>query len=309
MKKTDNIDNLSFGLSKILGKKFDYLKINRIDEGFSEKSYKLIVSSGNQIESYFLKEIENESEYLFYKEIVYVIGIHTPRIYGALPLDSRTYMLMEYIESFKTKWNDKQRYLKAIDLLIEKDLLVQNNWEKINQSHFVNKKVSYNMIIRDISRINEGEKMKIHISYDELSEFLGRNKSRMKYIRNILSIRGMLTLCHNDFHLNNVILSKTNNKVYLIDWKNPNIGSVFIDLAKIVNNAPQKFQQELLEYYKIKVKTIDFEYLYPIAEAYDHLGVLSWAVKAVKAQKTKVLKYVDYNYKCKRIIKVISNLS
>ena len=309
MENMIEFDYFSDKVSGLLKKRIDSLKIERIKEGFTGKSYRLITSSKRIVETYFLKEIENKPEYYFYKNIVFEIGIPTPYIYGVFSLDSKTYMLMEYIESFKTRWNDKQRYLKAIDLLIEKDLLVQNNWKRIKQSKLVSKEVSYKRMIRDISGIHEGKKLKIHRSYDELSEFLGRNKSRMKYIQNILSNRGKLTLCHNDFHLNNAIFSKTNNRVYLIDWKDPNIGSIFIDLAKIVNNTPQKFQLDLLKYYKSKVQTKDFEYLYPIAEAYDHLGVLSWAVNVVKARKTKVLKYIDYSYKTKRIIQVISNLS
>lgn len=307
--KNTNVDYLSNSISKLLGKRISFLKIERTEKGFSDKVYKLFVSAKGTVETYFFKEVENQSDYLFYKEVVCAIGIPTPYIYGVLSLNSKTYILMEYIESFKTKWNDEQMYLKAIDLLIEKDLLVQNNWKKIKQSKLVKKEVSYNRIIRDISRIHKGKELKIHPSYNELSGFLIKNKSRLKYIQNILSNRGKLTLCHNDFHLNNVIFSKTNNKVYLIDWKDPNIGSVFIDLAKIVNNTPQKFQLDLLKYYKNKIQTKDFNYLYPIAEAYDHLGVLSWAVKTVKVRKIKVLKYIDYSYKTKRIIQVVSNFS
>lgn len=299
----------SRSISKLLGKSIKSIKIERIKKGFSDKSYRLIISTNGVIETYFLKEIENKSESIFYKKVVFAVGIPTPQLYGVLSLDSKTYMLTEYIESLKTRWNVKQRYFRAIDLLIEKDLLVQINWKKIKQSKFVKSEVSYNRIIQDISRIHEGKKLKIHSSYNKLSRFLISNKFKMRYVQNILSNRGKLTLCHNDFHLNNLIFSKIGKRVYLIDWKDPNIGSVYIDLATIVNNAPREYQLDLLKYYKSKVQTKAFNYLYPIAEAHDHLGVLSWAVKAAKTQKTRVLKYIDYGYKTKRIIQAILNLS
>jgi len=295
-------------ISKLLGKRISFLKIDSIEEGFSDKSYRLIVSANGAVETYFLKEVENELEYLFYKEVVCAIGIPIPYVYGVFSLDSRTYMLMEYVESTKTKWDDKRRYLESIDLLVEKDLLVRDNWKKVKQSKFIKKGVSYERIILDISRINKGKELKIHGSYNELSEFLRRNKFRMRYMQNILSNRGSLTLCHNDFHLNNVIFSKTNNKTYLIDWKNPNIGSVFIDLAQMVNVAPKKYQRDILKYYKSKIQTKEFEYIYPIAEAYDHLGVLSWVVIAIKTRKTEVPEHIDFSYKTNRFIKIVANL-
>src|SRR3989344_1478449 len=155
MENMIEFDYFSDKVSELLKKRINSLKIERIKEGFSGKSYRLITSLKGTVENYFLKEIENKPEYYFYKKIVCKIGVPTPYIYGVLSLDSRTYILMEYILSFKTRWNDKQRYLKAIDLLIEKDLSVQNNWKRIKQSKFVNKEVSYKRIIGDISRINE----------------------------------------------------------------------------------------------------------------------------------------------------------
>lgn len=297
------------GVSKLLGKRINISNFDPTEEGFSDKTYRITVSSNSFLETYFIKEIKNDLEYLLYKKVVCKIGIPTPHVYGIFSLESKTFMLMEYIKSYKTKWNDKKRYLKAIDLLVKKDLLVKDNWKLITQSKLISKNVNYQRMIRDISRIHEGKEMDIHSSYVELSKFLRRNEDKIKYIHNTLSNKGKLTLCHNDFHLTNVIFPKNDKDIYLIDWKDPNIGSVFIDLTRIINVAPKFYRRGLINYYKSKVKTKEFEYLYPVAEAYDHLGVLSWVVIAVKAQKTKVLKFVDFNHKATRIKQVVSNLS
>lgn len=302
-------NHLQGSISEFFGEKVDLAKIDPIEEGFSSSAYKLSLMRGGKTEDYFLKRIEDQLELMVYSELIFPLGISAPRVYGILTDSSQSFLLMEYVDHAKPQWEDESAYFSSLDLLIEKDQLARDKWSTVRKNPLVYNGVNYNRIIRNVFKISEGKKMGIHNSYGNLSDYLQRSERKLRYMKHMLSSRGTLTLCHNDFHLNNVVFSKTPHKAYLIDWTKPSTGSVFIDLAKMVNIAPDKCQKNLIEYYEQKMVPERVDELYPLAEAYDHLGVISWAVDAVKSQREEVLQYIDFDFKSRRLIQVLAGIS
>lgn len=304
-----NHDYLQNSASEFFGERVRFVKIDPIDEGFSDNAYKLSLIKGDKTETYFLKEIEDQKEYLVYSELICPMGIPTPQVYGILTDSSHSFLLMECVDHTKTRWEDARAYFDSLDLLTKKDQLARSNLSVIINSPLVDKGVDYDRIIRNVSKIGEGKDMGIHGSYRSLSDYLQTSEKKLMFMQHMLSSQGTLTMCHNDFHLNNVIFSSTDTKAYLIDWTKPSIGSVFIDLAKMVNIAPDKCRRSLIEYYEQRMAPERADELYPLAEAYDHLGVISWAVDAVKSRKDEVLQYIDFDYKSSRLIQVLAEIS
>lgn len=302
----DYLQNL---VSEFFGERVRFVKIDPIEEGFSGKAHRLSLIKGDKTETYFLKEIEDQKEYLVYSELICPLGIPAPRVYGILRDASHSFLLMEYIDHVKTQWDDEKAYFNSLDLLIKKDQLARSNWTIIRKSPLVYDGVDYNRIIRNVLKISEGKDMGIHGSYSSLNGYLQRSERRLMCMQRMLSSQGTLTMCHNDFHLNNVIFSRTNNQACLTDWTKPSIGSAFIDLAKLVNIAPDKCQRSLIEYYEERIAPEKADELYPLAEAYDHLGVISWAVDAVKSRKDEVLQYIDFDYKSRRLTEILDGVS
>lgn len=304
-----NHDYLRNSVSELFGERVGYMKIDPIEEGFSNRAYKLSLIRKDEVENYFIKEIEDQREYLLYTELICPMGISAPQVYGILRDGIAQFLLMEHVDHVKTRWEDEKAYYDSIDLLIKKDQLARSNWSIIKKSPLVNNGIDYGKIIRNVSKIHEGRNMGIHSSYNSLSDYLQRSEKKLMYMQHMLSSEGTLTMCHNDFHLNNVIFSRTNGKVYLIDWTKPSVGSVFIDLAKMVNIAPDKYQRNLIEYYEQRLTPEKFNELYPLAEAYDHLGVISWVVDAVKARKKEILQFINFDQKSGRLIQILSGIS
>ena len=167
-------------------------------------------------------KLQFQKQSLFSK--ISISNIRVPNILGSGEKENLFYFDMEYILG-----------KNPISYLLECDIndinIFYNNIEKF--INFLEK----NIINDDISIFKEKNIDKLNsLSLEEYSNFIN---FIIKFIENIENKTYPKTICHGDLTLSNIICNE--NEIYLIDFLDSYIDSIYIDLAKLKQDLYHKW--------------------------------------------------------------------
>lgn len=243
-----------------LGLNQDYkISIKKCD-GFSKKVYKVtLYNKTKKVLVAVKKSLLNDL--LFCKNILEKFNLNSFKLCGSYEEKGGVWIITEWIEYEKI--NKTKTYNLMINWLIKKDKIFTKNHK----------------LIKD--RFNKGEKWWEMIRKNKTTKLLPRNvynkilrlKKSWYKINSVLETSPQ-TLCHNDFEFKNTLVSK-NNSFYVFDWSRPCVGSLFIDLARLINTAPSNLNKKIINIYKKNFKCINFDFYLKTAIMRDHLSVFA----------------------------------
>ncbi len=273
------------------------VKIQPQATGQTGNVYKLdLAEQGRTPHTVIIKKVANSSSYLFYKEILEPLKLDSPKMYGTVETEDGLFLVMEYIPHKPISWTDEERFTRAVNWLVKKDSIIYNNFSKVRESAYM-KSLPASPPFR--SRIDEcleivakGVDLKVSpmISTPLVEAF--RNKQECLYeLSRCLSVRGRTTVSHYDFQMHNILFASEakEGKIYVIDWAEPKIDSVCMDLIGLVHCAPTGIRQKVIELYRSQVDCENFETTYAQSELLVDLSELAWTVEmAIKRRKRSV---------------------
>lgn len=188
-------------------------------------------------------------------------------------------MLLEKVHYIKPVWGDYLRTKSALQWLIKKDKICQQNTYQINQMTSLGKMQWYG--IPDwIYEFEVGIKNKLNsVITEEFLNLLYLKKDQLQNILSSLENSDHKTICHGDPQMGNILLTDESlEKVYVIDWTQPHLTSICRDLAQLFNYLPENQKQELITEYKKEFNFENFDKEFENAVIIRDLSYLSWMI-------------------------------
>lgn len=227
--------------------------------------YKIHVEDSNKRMSSFILKDSDPPDFEFYKDILEPYNLDSPKMYGHIEVDNRTLLVMDYIPHETSDRESEQKYKRAIDWLIKKDSILSKGLNRIGYLPCIRSDIWGPDQWLDL--VHRGVEAKVHPLLTK--RFLEKLKNKFLKIINKLK-EGKQTICHNDFHIYNILFGEKKRaaEISVIDWTLPNIGSVCVDLARLIYYAPNPIKSDLLERYRSQIhfKGIEENYYLCIKE-------------------------------------------
>jgi aminoglycoside phosphotransferase (APT) family kinase protein len=261
--------------------------------GFSGGVFRIdVVDTGGPQRPFILKKVPDSREYDFYRDVLAPYGLDSPEIYGLVESEGHRFLVIEHVPHDDPDWGDPKRYQWAIDWLIRKDRNAGRRLDEIASLSYVRPFEAGHGEER-LRPIGEACREGVDRLLDgSFAAVLEANAARVGEWTTLLR-RGPQTVTHNDFQLLNVVIGKEEREgeLYVIDWTHPSIGSVCIDLATLVQVAPDELQAELIERYRWQAWTDgdDFEEIFEAARGHVNLSILTWMIDALQEGQTEVV--------------------
>ncbi len=287
---------------KLLKKEVLKIKVSFQDKGYSGNVNRIdVITSDNQKLMFILKKDDEYDLIGLYKNVLVPYSLNHPKVFGKISIDSKPFILLQYIPYLKSPWNESH-YFKAIEWLIKKDNILKNNITLLKGLRFIREKAK-NQVNDYIDLINRGAKEKVHpIITTKFASSV--NKKTKKYHEQFkLQNNGLLTLSHNDLCENNILFGKGSYKdrLYIIDWTYPSIGSICTDLVELVKNTSKSLRAKLIKLYRSRIDFDEFEITYKATKDLNDLSYLSWVIKGVLNGDLDLDKDNDFKTLAKRV--------
>jgi len=292
--------------------------------GCSDNVYKVTIwdRSGNSLRV-VLKEVDDSRPYVFYKETLEPLELDSPRMYGHIEADGRLLLVMEYIDHEPTTWNDEKRYELALKWLIRKDRVIHDHFQTVAESSYMKtisigppflQRVEYCLrVITDAA-----DSTLSSVLPTQFLNLLTRNESRLYELATRVSKRGRLTVAHYDLQMGNILFKSAKKKlltfgkkkdvIYVIDWAEPKIDSVCVDLIGLVHIAPHALRQRLVDSYRREIDFVGFGEIYRDYELLLDLSELGWMAEMMADQKQAYINLAEFERKAKELHHSLSNI-
>ncbi len=267
-------------VSKIAGLFNSSLSSYSIDfqtEGSSGKVFRLslLLKTGEVHDLIIRPEIPEFKE--FYEKILLSYKLDYPQVYGFLTHNYEFFVIQKYISHEYADYTSTRHYYVALEWLIKKDRVLQGNIEKLSNhalpylhiKKFYGLREWYGEIFKSFESkncplINEPLINSLQVStnlFEESLYTLENSKNK--------------TIIHGDLSLHNFLFTNI-GETFVIDWTQPRIGSVAVDLASIIDSAPNNLKKELFRIYQDSFSTEDIDAEYKKAVKIRNLSYFAW---------------------------------
>ncbi len=245
-----------------------------------------LLAQAGTLHTVIIKKVATSSSYLFYKEILEPLNLDSPKIHGTVGTDDGLFLVMEYISHKPMSWTDEERFTQAVNWLVKKDSIIHDNFSKVRASTYM-KSLSASPHFR--YRIDEcldifskGVDLNVHpvISSHTLQALRDKKECLYEVARRV-SEGGRATVSHYDFQMHNILFGSEDREgsIYVIDWAEPKIDSVCMDLIGLLHCAPEAIRQKLIEMYRSQVDFENFGAIYKQSEFLVDLSEVAWMVE------------------------------
>jgi tRNA A-37 threonylcarbamoyl transferase component Bud32 len=249
----------------------------------------------NKVIKLFRTEVSKERIDLEYRisELVQKHYQYAPKVFGKINLDNREGIVYEFIEG------------KTINENIPKHLLKVRTFGKcLGTLHAkMHKQKTYKI-----------RSQKPYFEQKIRNSSLLSNKKEDVIINYLYSLKDGDSLCHGDFHPDNVLLA--NNNPFVIDWSNLTIGNHYADIARTTYllkrgtdpNAPQRSAV-----YKAVAKVFRFIFYRSYYKSYEKIckilknEIKAWEIIICAARLNENIPE-EVDYLVKRINKLLNKL-
>ncbi len=234
-----------------------------------------------------LKKVESTFEYAFYQRILEPLGLDAPKAHGHVVTSSGRFLVTDYVAHEPARWTDHDKFRTAARWLAKKDRLVHEHFQSILDTRllkFPRDRPPLQDSIEDaIDIVRRGVERKVS---PLLSPLLLQSLVERRHVLHGLAAdiftKSRLTICHRDFHLQNVLFPLENRaSVFVIDWSKPEVDSVCVDLARFVLLAPPPIRAELVAIYRSHVDFDGFEERYRQTESVMTLLQFAWTFSVI----------------------------
>ena len=234
-----------------------------------------------------LKKVDSAFEYDFYRRILEPFALDAPKTHGLIVTSSGRFLVMDYVPHEPARWTDYDKFRTAIRWLAKKDRIIHEHFKSILDTRLLNFAPDHPPLVDSIEDcidiIRKGVERKVSplLSPLLLHAVVQRRRLLHEIAADIFE-KSRLTICHRDFHLKNVLFPVENPAaVYVIDWSNPEIDSVCVDLARLVLLAPPPIRGELIDLYRSHVDFDEFEERYRQTELIMTLQQFAWSFSVI----------------------------
>ena len=234
-----------------------------------------------------LKRVDSGFDYEFYRQILQPLALDSPKTHGYVTTSTGRFLVMDYIPHEPARWTDHDKYRVAAHWLAKKDQVVHDHFQRILDTGLLSFTPGHPPLIDTIEDCIEILRKGVERDVSPLlSPLLLRTVVRRRGLLHQLAAAAFgasqLTVCHRDFHLKNVLFASDDPAaVYVIDWSNPQIDSVCVDLARLVLLAPPAIRGELIDIYRSRVDFPGFEERYRETESIMMLAQFAWTFSVV----------------------------
>jgi hypothetical protein len=277
--KASLTDQITRQLPLILGR-----EISHVQPGFHEESLpgtvlKIFVFENDQSKyPLILKRQDNDVNYRLYKQVLEPFHLNSPRQYGYLWLDGQRFLVLEYIHHLPIDWEDPRGYLRAVNWLVKKDLILMQNLESVRKLDCLGEMPYYGVDYW----LENFEKWRQDSPGDSHAQAVwgcfSANQNKIREYISELNEQGAQTVVHGDLSLDNILFVGTESldELYVIDWTQPHLSSVAKDLNDLVQSAPDKLKGDLVRTYRQQIDFQNFDQLLADAKILGDIGFLSW---------------------------------
>lgn len=274
-------------LSDVLNVHIEAIKAHFLG-GHSGRVHRIEFSGGfDNRRNVIVKKVDDSFQYRFYKSVLEPLELDSPRMHGNIRTKDGLFLVMEHIPS-RTSPADEDTFIRAADWLVKKDTIAYNNLDFIKRSGLLSFSLDRPPFV---SRIDEcldilraGVKSKSNLSpllsRHFLHALIGKKEILYQLADNVFR-KSRLTVCHHDFHRENILFSQKDRKLYIIDWTHPAINSVCIDLVGLIHSAPQALRPKLIAAYRAQIDFEGFESIYEQSEVLVSLSDFSWMFSVI----------------------------
>ncbi|MDQ3347025.1 MAG: phosphotransferase [Acidobacteriota bacterium] len=234
-----------------------------------------------------LKKVDSTFEYDFYRQILEPLGLDAPKAHGHVVTSSGRFLVMDYVPHETARWTDHDKFRTAARWLAKKDRVVHEHFQSILDTgllKFARHRPPLQENIDDaIDIIGAGVERKVSPLLSPLMlQGLRERRQLLHGLAADIFTKSQLTICHRDFHLQNVLFPVDDRApVHVIDWSNPEVDSVCVDLARLVLLAPPPIRGELIEIYRSQVDFDGFAERYQQAEVVMTLLQFAWSFSVI----------------------------
>jgi thiamine kinase-like enzyme len=231
-------------IEKLLSCKIEEIELEYQTEGSTGGVYKISIYSEDSNKDMLLKSIENLEYLNFYNDILKKEDLNHPQIFGEIVIDTDKFLLMEWVNTSRLAWA-KDDYFLALKWLVNKDKIFTSSINNLQKYEYIFQRQNY---LQDL--MNERVKVLTQSEMKYPKIFPIKVKKLLDLSNSLLDSLSSepLTLVHSDFCKNNILINHL-NQLYVIDWTGPFVGSVGLDLAKILNDSPSEFREEMINLY------------------------------------------------------------
>ena len=229
-----------------------------------------------------LKKVDSGFEYDFYRRVLEPLALDAPKMHGHVETSTGRFVVMDYVPHEPARWTDYDKHRTATRWLAKKDRIVKDNFQSILDARlmtFARDQPPLVHTIEDcIEILRKGVERNVSpLLSPLLLHAIVRRRQLLHELAAAVFANSRLTVCHRDFHLKNVLFPVDNpTSVYVIDWSNPEIDSVCVDLARLVLLAPPPVRRELIDIYRSSIDFEGFEESYRQAELIMTLVQFAW---------------------------------
>ena len=234
-----------------------------------------------------LKKVDSTFEYDFYRQILEPLRLDAPKAHGHVVTSSGRFLVMDYVAHEPTRWTDHNKFRTAVRWLAHKDRLVHENFQSVLDTRLLkfspDRPPLQDSIEDAIDIVRMGVEQKVSpLLSPLLLQGLERRRQLLHRLAADIFTKSRLTICHRDFHLQNVLFPLENPAVVkVIDWSNPEIDSVCLDLSRFVLLAPPPIRAELVATYRSHVNFDGFEERYRQTESVMTLLQFAWSISVI----------------------------
>lgn len=224
-----------------------------------------------------IKAEEDQSALCLYTHYLKPFDLNSPHYYGYITVDGQPFLVMEHVHHTPPNWHDAQGYLRAVDWLIKKDRVTAPHVDALRQLACFGER-KYQGVPYWLAQFDRWAHAVSAPAPQQLWHIVAAHQPRIDTALHELTSAAPLTVVHGDLHLSNLLFGaqEQEDKIFVIDWTQPYIGSVLNDLAHLYDNAPTAIKTALLTRYREQIAVPGFDELFVHAKLIRDIGYLAW---------------------------------
>ena len=224
-----------------------------------------------------IKAQEDQSALALYTHYLKPFDLNSPHYYGYITVDNQAFLVMEYVHHTPPNWHDPQGYLHAVDWLIKKDRVTAPHVQALRQRDCFGER-KYTGVPYWLAQFERWAAATSSPQPRQLWRIVAAHQPRIDTALQALTTAELLTVVHGDLHLSHLLFGaqQQEDEIFVIDWTQPHIGSVTIDLAHLYDNAPTAIKNELLTRYRQQIAVPQFDEIFVHAKLIRDIGYLAW---------------------------------
>lgn len=276
---------MATAVGRLLCDEFCDLELMFQGHGYSGKVHRLTVRDSRGLKTdYVVKGVSDDVPYRFYQEILAPWELNSPTMFGVFDGGDSLYLLLEHIPHDQPDWSNPAKYRRTIDWLARKDRIAGQRLASLLARPYL-QRFDIGSLERRVEPVREAVRDGIDPLLDaRLLRALAHGGAQFR--RAARRIRtGPQTVTHNDLQMLNVLFCNDHRRgeLFVVDWTQPAVGSVCVDLATLLHVAPAPLRGALRRRYLAHHSDFhDFPETFAAAQMHVHLSMLSWMIDAMR---------------------------